>query len=57
MADYAACIVGTRFLKQFDGDLHEVVLSFRGIVRSFKSLAEMTATVNQNDRPHAKPQS
>jgi hypothetical protein len=27
---------GTRFRKQFDGDLHQVVLSFRGIVRPLK---------------------
>jgi hypothetical protein len=32
------------FRKQFDGDLHQVVLIFRGIVRSVKGLAEMTAT-------------
>jgi hypothetical protein len=44
MPDYAACIVGTRFRRQFEGDLHRVVLIFRGIVRSFKGLAEMTAT-------------
>jgi hypothetical protein len=44
MPDYAACIVGTRFRRQFEGDLHRVVLIFRGIFRSFKGLAEMTAT-------------
>jgi hypothetical protein len=36
--------VGTRFRRQFEGDLHRVVRIFRGIVRSFKGLAEMTAT-------------
>jgi hypothetical protein len=35
MPDYAACIVGRRFRSLFDGDLHRVVLIFRGIVRSF----------------------
>ena len=44
MPDYAACIVGTRFRRQFEGDLHRVVLIFRGIVRSFKGLAEMITT-------------
>jgi hypothetical protein len=44
MPDYAACIVGTRSRRQFEGDLHRVVLIFRGIFRSFKGLAEMTAT-------------
>src|ERR1700722_6297056 len=44
MSDYATCIWGTRFRRQFDGALHEAVLSFRGTVRSFKSLPEMTGT-------------
>ena len=44
MSDYAACILCTQFRKQFDGDMHQVVLIFRGIVRSFKGLAEITAT-------------
>jgi hypothetical protein len=44
MPDYAACILGTRFRMQFDRHLHRVVLIFRGIVRSFKGLAEMIAT-------------
>ena len=40
---FAANDVGS----DFDGDLHRVALIFCGIVRSFKGLAEMTAT----DRP------
>jgi hypothetical protein len=44
MTMLAACIVGRRFRRQFDGDLHRVVPILCGIDRSFKGLAEMTAT-------------